>query len=83
MPEKMICGECGGEMNQHAEKFVLNVHRDFADLTRVVMEIADRHAGGRVVSMLEGMGKWTLPPEKAGSGKLATPCERMQAAALR
>ena len=27
---------------------------DFADLTRVVMEIADRHAGGRVVSMLEG-----------------------------
>jgi len=28
--------------------------RDFADLTRVVMGIADRHAGGRVVSMLEG-----------------------------
>jgi acetoin utilization deacetylase AcuC-like enzyme len=28
--------------------------QDFADLTRVVMEIADRHAGGRVVSMLEG-----------------------------
>jgi acetoin utilization deacetylase AcuC-like enzyme len=27
---------------------------DFADLTRAVMEIADRHAGGRVVSMLEG-----------------------------
>ena len=22
MPEKMICSECGGEMNQHAEKFV-------------------------------------------------------------
>ena len=36
-----------------------------------------------VVSMLEGMGKWTLPPEKAGSGKLAMPCERMQVAALR
>jgi acetoin utilization deacetylase AcuC-like enzyme len=28
--------------------------RDFADLTRAVMEIADRHAGGRVVSVLEG-----------------------------
>ena len=28
--------------------------QDFADLTRVVMGIADRHAGGRVVSMLEG-----------------------------
>jgi acetoin utilization deacetylase AcuC-like enzyme len=28
--------------------------QDFADLTRAVMEIADRHAGGRVVSMLEG-----------------------------
>ncbi|HMC57856.1 MAG TPA: histone deacetylase, partial [Candidatus Solibacter sp.] len=28
--------------------------RDFADLTRAVMGIADRHAGGRVVSVLEG-----------------------------
>jgi acetoin utilization deacetylase AcuC-like enzyme len=28
--------------------------RDFADLTRAVMEIAARHAGGRVVSVLEG-----------------------------
>jgi acetoin utilization deacetylase AcuC-like enzyme len=28
--------------------------RDFADLTRAVMEIADRYAGGRVVSVLEG-----------------------------
>jgi acetoin utilization deacetylase AcuC-like enzyme len=27
---------------------------DFADLTRTVMEIAGRHAGGRVVSLLEG-----------------------------
>ena len=27
---------------------------DFADLTRRVMEIADSHAGGRIVSMLEG-----------------------------
>src|SRR5580698_11171531 len=27
---------------------------DFGDLTRRVMEIADRHAGGRVVSLLEG-----------------------------
>jgi acetoin utilization deacetylase AcuC-like enzyme len=27
---------------------------DFADLTRAVMGIADRHAGGRLVSMLEG-----------------------------
>ena len=27
---------------------------DFIDLTRRVMEIADRHAGGRVVSLLEG-----------------------------
>jgi acetoin utilization deacetylase AcuC-like enzyme len=28
--------------------------RDFADLTRAVMGIAERHAGGRVVSILEG-----------------------------
>ena len=34
-------------------RFTLTDH-DFADLTRVVMGIADRHAGGRVVSMLEG-----------------------------
>ncbi len=27
---------------------------DFADLTRIMLEIADRHAGGRLVSMLEG-----------------------------
>ena len=27
---------------------------DFADLTACVMEIADRHAGGRIVSVLEG-----------------------------
>jgi len=27
---------------------------DFADLTRSVMEVAERHAGGRVVSLLEG-----------------------------
>lgn len=33
--------------------FTLTDH-DFADLTRRVMEIADRHAGGRVVSLLEG-----------------------------
>jgi hypothetical protein len=39
---------------------------------------------GELVSMPEGgPGKWTPPPEKTGSGKLAMPCERMQAAALR
>ena len=27
---------------------------DFADLTRVMREIADKHAGGRLVSVLEG-----------------------------
>jgi acetoin utilization deacetylase AcuC-like enzyme len=27
---------------------------DFADLTRVMLEIADKHAGGRVISVLEG-----------------------------
>ena len=27
---------------------------DFADLTRVVREIADKHAGGRLLSVLEG-----------------------------
>ena len=27
---------------------------DFADLTRVMMDLADRHAGGRLVSLLEG-----------------------------
>ena len=34
-------------------RFTLN-DDDFADLTRAVMEIADRHAGGRVISALEG-----------------------------
>ena len=33
--------------------FTLTDH-DFADLTGVMMEIAERHAGGRVVSVLEG-----------------------------
>ena len=28
--------------------------RDFADLTREVMALADRHAQGRIVSVLEG-----------------------------
>ena len=28
--------------------------RDFADLTQVMLEIADKHAGGRLVSVLEG-----------------------------
>src|SRR5262249_30879847 len=28
--------------------------QDFVDMTRLVMEIADKHAGGRVVSLLEG-----------------------------
>ena len=27
---------------------------DFADLTRMLMDIADEHAGGRLVSVLEG-----------------------------
>jgi acetoin utilization deacetylase AcuC-like enzyme len=27
---------------------------DFAELTEIVMEIADKHAGGRVISVLEG-----------------------------
>ncbi len=27
---------------------------DFADLTKIVQEIADKHAGGRIVSVLEG-----------------------------
>ena len=38
---------------------------------------------GDLGSMPEGIGKRTPPPEKLGSGKLAMPCERMQAAALR
>jgi acetoin utilization deacetylase AcuC-like enzyme len=28
--------------------------QDFADLTQVMLEIADKHAGGRLVSVLEG-----------------------------
>ncbi len=28
--------------------------QDFADLTHVMLEIADKHAGGRLVSVLEG-----------------------------
>jgi len=34
-------------------RFTLSDH-DFADLTRVMLEIADKHAGGRLVSVLEG-----------------------------
>jgi acetoin utilization deacetylase AcuC-like enzyme len=30
------------------------VEPDFADMTRIVLDIADRHAGGRCVSILEG-----------------------------
>ena len=37
---------------------------DFADLTRVMREIADKHAGGRVVSVLEG--GYSLPGLAAG-----------------
>jgi hypothetical protein len=33
--------------------------------------------------MLDGRVKLTVPLEKSGSGKVAMPCERMQAAALR
>jgi acetoin utilization deacetylase AcuC-like enzyme len=28
--------------------------QDFVDMTRLVMEVADKHAGGRIVSLLEG-----------------------------
>ncbi len=37
---------------------------DFADLTRVMLEIADKHAGGRLVSVLEG--GYSLPGLAAG-----------------
>ena len=36
---------------------------DFADLTRMLMDIADKHAGGRLVSVLEGgysLEGWTV-----------------------
>jgi hypothetical protein len=39
--------------------------------------------GEPVAKPAGGVGKLTLPPEKTGSGKLAMPCARMQAAALR
>ena len=34
-------------------KFTLT-DEDFGELSRLLMDIADKHAGGRVVSMLEG-----------------------------
>ncbi len=37
---------------------------DFADLTRLLLEVADKHAGGRVVSTLEG--GYNLPGLAAG-----------------
>jgi acetoin utilization deacetylase AcuC-like enzyme len=49
---------------------------DFSDLTRRVMQIADRHAGGRVVSLLEG--GYNLPglasAAAAHAGTLIEPC---------
>jgi acetoin utilization deacetylase AcuC-like enzyme len=38
--------------------------QDFADLTETMLEIADRHAGGRLVSVLEG--GYSLPGLSAG-----------------
>jgi hypothetical protein len=41
------------------------------------------NCGELVLNPAGGVGKLTLPLEKSGSGKLVTPCARMQAAALR
>src|SRR6202000_3463296 len=46
-------------------KFLLT-DTDFADLTRVVREIADKHAGGRLLSVLEG--GYSLTGLAAGGG---------------
>lgn len=40
---------------------------DFGELTRIVMEIADKYAGGRIVSALEG--GYTLPGLASSSGE--------------
>ena len=45
--------------------------------------LAWTNCGELVLTAAGGLGKRTPPPEKTGSGKLAMPCERMQAAALR
>jgi acetoin utilization deacetylase AcuC-like enzyme len=40
-------------VNDPLGQFLLT-DEDFRDLTLVMMEIADKHAGGRLVSLLEG-----------------------------
>ena len=43
---------------------------DFSDLTRMLMDVADKHAGGRVVSVLEG--GYSLSGLAAGVGAHVT-----------
>jgi acetoin utilization deacetylase AcuC-like enzyme len=49
----LISAGFDSRMDDPLGNFLLN-DADFADLTRVMLEIADKHAGGRLVSVLEG-----------------------------
>ena len=49
----LISAGFDSRVNDPLGRFLLT-DDDFAELTRVVMEMADQHAGGRVVSVLEG-----------------------------
>ena len=49
----MISAGFDSRANDPLGQFTLT-DEDFADLTRIVMDVAGRHAGGRLVSVLEG-----------------------------
>ena len=49
----MISAGFDSRLGDPLGKFTLD-DRDFADLTGILLEIAERHAGGRLVSVLEG-----------------------------
>jgi acetoin utilization deacetylase AcuC-like enzyme len=49
----MISAGFDSRTNDPLGRFTLT-DQDFADLTDTVLQIADEHAGGRVVSVLEG-----------------------------
>ena len=70
LPERFVSGWCGRWMHFKPELVLMSAgfdsrlgdplgqfrltDEDFADLTRMMMDIADKHAGGRLVSVLEG-----------------------------
>jgi acetoin utilization deacetylase AcuC-like enzyme len=49
----MISAGFDSRLGDPLGKFTLS-DADFAELTSIILEVADKHAGGRLVSVLEG-----------------------------